>query len=131
MTYQFNFLSQLKNGLKQGEVYILVDFYHNYILKYNSKMQSAHFGASKKQASLQSGAVYYKNNLNELKCLTFASISDCLRRDAATAWAMLEPVFELLKRMEIKLKGIHFQSDGPTNQYKNKTNFFLFCYVLT
>ena len=57
MTYQFNFLSQLKNGLKQGEVYILVDFSHNYILKYNSEIQSAHFGDSKKQASLQSGYI--------------------------------------------------------------------------
>ena len=34
------------------EAYVVVNFSQNYTCKYNKKIQSAHFGASKKQLSL-------------------------------------------------------------------------------
>ena len=56
-----------------------------------------------------------------------------MQHDAVVAWALLEPVFEKIRETVPNLKRIHFQSDGPATQYKNKTNFFLFkhhCKVL-
>lgn len=106
----------------------MIDFSENYFLKYNQEIQSAHFGASKKQGSLQTGAFYYKNHENKIECVSFSFISDCLRHDTAAAWALLQPIFELIKNYVPHVETIHFQSDGPTKQYKNKSNFYLFNY---
>lgn len=94
----------------------------------NKEIQSAHFGASKKQISLQTGAFYYKDQNNKQQCVTFSSISECLSHDAAAAWALLQPIFILMKKCVPQVEIINFQSDGPSTQYKNKTNFYLFNY---
>ena len=38
----------------------------------------------------------------------------------------MQPVLKLVQKTVPDLKAVHFQSDGPTTQYRNKTNFFLF-----
>ena len=105
---------------------MVLDFSQNYVLKYSTEIQSVHFGASKKQASLQTGVFYYKTSSGKIEHISFASFSDCLRHDASAIWALLAPVLELVLAHVPLLELIHFQSDGPSNQYKNKTNFFLF-----
>lgn len=93
-THQFKFVSNLKKNLKQKEVYIVMDFSENYKCKYASEVQSVHFGASKKQVSLHTGAYYYRADDGELKCVSFCSVSEDLRHDASAIWAHLKPVLE-------------------------------------
>lgn len=125
--HQFKFFGNLKKELKKNEVFIVVDFSENYVCKYASEVQSVHFGASKKQISLHTGAFFYKHSgLNTVKCESFCSISECLRHDASAIWAHMQPVFELVNKFVPNVSRLHIQSDGPTTQYKNKTNFFLF-----
>lgn len=124
-THQFKTLRSLKENLQENEVYLIIDFSQNYVCKYNEEVHGAHFGASKKQVSLHTGGFYWKNQSGKLSVKTFASASENLRHDAASVWAHLQPVWNFIKTLVPDVTVLNFQSDGPSTQYKNKTNFFL------
>ena len=42
--------------------------------------------------------------------------------------AHLKPIFDLMRKTVPEINVIHFQSNGPSTQYWNQTNFFLFNY---
>jgi len=76
---------------------------------------------------LHTGVFYYNDVAsNSIKCVSFCTTSESLRHDAAAIWAHLQPILQLIKNVVPSIKNILFQSDGPTTQYKNKTNFYLF-----
>ena len=56
---------------------------------------------------------------------SFGTISDCLRHDASAVWAHLHPVLLFLKEQYPSVDMLHFFSDGPSAQYRNKANFYL------
>lgn len=126
--HQFKALSGIKNDLKQDEILLIIDFSQNYASKYSEEIQATHFGASKTQISLHTGGFYYRDKNGMLLVKTFATVSDCLRHDAAAIWAHLSPIFRMIKEIVPDVKVINFQSDGPSTQYKNKSNFFFFRY---
>ncbi|KYM96050.1 hypothetical protein ALC62_13300 [Cyphomyrmex costatus] len=126
-SHQHRTLRNLEDNLKDNEVKIIMDFSENYICKYSEEIQSVHFGASKTQLSLHTGVFCFKKS-QEKKCVSFTTVSECLRHDAPAIWAHLKPILSLIKSFVPKLDVIHFQSDGPSTQYKNKTNFDLFNY---
>lgn len=126
--HQFKTMTAMKDNLSEDAAYVLIDFSQNFIAKYSSEIHSAHFGASKVQISLQTGGFYLNKGSAKPEFESFALISDCLRHDAAAVWALLQPVLKRIRELKPNLKKIHFQSDGPTTQYKNKTNFFLLQY---
>lgn len=123
--HQFKMFDAIKNNLNENEAYIVIDFSQNWIAKYAEEIHSVHFGASQKQITLHTGGFWIKSDSGVL-FESFASISNCTRHDAAAVWALLQPIFDRMFELSPDLQKIHFQSDGPTTQYKNKTNFFLF-----
>lgn len=125
-SHQFKFISRLRKNLKQNEVQIVVDFSENYKCKYASEIQSVHFGASQKQVSLHTGAYFYKTNEGIVECVSFCSFSENLRHDAGAVWAHMKPILEEIREKLPHIDVVHFQSDGPSTQYKNKSNFYLF-----
>ena len=42
----------------------------------------------------------------------------------------MKPVIEFIKDNFTELHTLHFWIDGPTTQYRNKTNFYLFSTLL-
>lgn len=120
--HQYKVLRNLKEKLTEEEVIIHIDFSENYACKFESEIQSVHFGASQRQISIHTGIAYTIG-----KTLPFATLSDCLNHSPASIWAHLDPVFMYLSQStEPFPKVVHFVSDGPTTQYRNKYNFFLF-----
>lgn len=124
--YQHRFLANLRKNLRKNEVLFVMDFSQNYLCKYASEVQSVHFGASKRQIALHTGAFFLKNAKNESECVSFCTASDNLNHDAPAVWAHMQPILRLIRQKVPKVDTIHFQSDGPTTQYRNKSNFFLF-----
>lgn len=99
-----------------------MDFSQNYECKYSCEIQAAHFGGSKTQITLHTGMLYTKNCKQG-----FSTLSDSLRHDSCGVTAHLKGAISKL-HLEGYLKNIdtlHFASDGPTSQYKNKNMFFL------
>jgi len=117
--HQFRAYRSLKDSLQSNEAVIHIDFSENYECKCASEIQSAHFGASNRQVTIHTGLMYRSDGHQ-----SFASISESLRHDTAGIWAHLKPVLLQLRQSHPQVTDLHFYSDGPTTQYRNKQNFF-------
>lgn len=42
-------------------------------------------------------------------------------------WAHLDPILEMVKSQNPDVQNLHFFSDGPATQYKQKGNFYMIC----
>jgi len=137
--HQYDRLRYMKMHMSADEALILMDFSENYVTKYNDEIQSVHFGASKSQVTLHTGVLYYfphnttdkqlsSPQQDSLQCMSFCSISASFRHDPSSIWAHLLPVFEMMQVKLPTVNKVHFLSDGPTTQYRNKNNFFLLTY---
>lgn len=124
--HKFQTLKEIRNNLPAKRAYAIVDFSQNYECKYHSEIHNLHYGANKSQVSMQTRVFYYKDSNNNLNQQSFCTFSDCLNQDAPAAWALLKPVVEKINEFVPDFEELHIQSDGPTTQYRNKTNYFLF-----
>lgn len=122
LIHQDQAFKKLKSSLKDNKAVILIDFSQNYLCKFGTEIQRVHFGASRTQITLHTGLLYTKNSKQG-----FATLSDNLRHDSCAVTAHLKEALTKLKAAG-RLKNIntlHFVSDGPTAQYKNKNTFYL------
>lgn len=118
--HQFRAYKSLKESLQESEALLHIDFSENYGCKNASSIQTCHFGASNQQATLHTGVLYRCNGLT-----SFASISASLQHDPPAIWAHIMPVLKNLHDKYPEITTLHFFSDGPTTQYRNKQNFYL------
>ncbi|XP_022194488.2 uncharacterized protein LOC111052160 isoform X2 [Nilaparvata lugens] len=112
----------VKTNLKRNEAILHADFSENYSCKLASEVQSFHFGGSRNQVTLHTGIMYTSTE----KPLPFATVSPNKEHGPAAIWAHLKPVLEYLKIEHPDVSTVHFFSDGPSSQYKQKQNFYLF-----
>ncbi|PZC73688.1 hypothetical protein B5X24_HaOG208959 [Helicoverpa armigera] len=112
--------------LEDNEVILHCDFSENYVCKMAEEVQAMHFGASKTQVTLHTGLLYIKNE----KPLCFCTVSPSLKHGPEAIWGHLKPVIDFIKEKLPTVRRIHFWSDGPTTQYRQKYNFFLFCEIM-
>ena len=97
---------------------MIVDFSENFTCGHNRAIQSSHFGASNKQVTLHTGVAYTHS-----KTLSFCSVSESTRHDAAAIAAHIDPVIGYVKAEHPGLDFINFWSDGPVTQNRNKQHF--------
>jgi hypothetical protein len=119
---QFKYYQQLKQELTDNECLIHIDYAENYVGKYHEEIQSVHFGASQPQISLHTG-VYFTKDLPGGS--TFCTLSDSLQHGPSAIWTYIRPVLNDIKTKHPNINYIHFFSDGPVTQYKQKKNFYL------
>ena len=93
----------------------------NYVSK--MEIQSMHFGASQTQITLHTG-VYYVGAGGKPR--TFCSLSDTCDHGPIGIWTHLRPVIDEIKNEHPSVETMHFLSDGPCTQYRQKLNVFLF-----
>lgn len=101
-----------------------MDFSEAWKCKYSSEIQSCHFGQNLPQLNLHTGMYYTKQVTTG-----FCTVSESKRQDASAIWTHMEPVLRDIRLKFPNVGTIHFWSDGPSKQYKNKKNFFLLCSV--
>lgn len=97
-----------------------MDFSENYGCKLHKQIQAFHFGGSRQQATIHTSVAYTSE---WVQC--FATISDSLRHDERAVWGHIEPILKDIKMHNPNLTTVHFMSDGPVTQYRNKKNFYL------
>ncbi|CAH0552457.1 unnamed protein product [Brassicogethes aeneus] len=124
--YIYNKLKkELKENLTEEEV--MIDFSENYTTMYANEIQSTHF--AKNQLSIHTGVYYIRNVDNGLQSRSFATVSENLDHQAHAIWAHMKPILEtILKKTNINI--LHIYSDGPTSQYRNRTNIHLWLQTL-
>lgn len=118
-------MQEMKKTVDPNTLLFQIDFSENYVTKYNNEIQATHFGASKRQLSLHTG-VYYKSNHSKGIC--FCSVSETLDHRAHAVWAHMNSILKKLSAEHPSITKVHFFSDGPTSQYRNRTNIY---YLLT
>lgn len=87
------------------------------------EVQSFNFGDSHQQATLHTGVLYAGAQPSPV---AFSSTFPSRRHDLPAIWAHLDPVLAMVKERDPEVKWLHFFSNGPASQYKQKGNFFLF-----
>ncbi|KAJ2944203.1 hypothetical protein O0L34_g18180 [Tuta absoluta] len=126
MIGQYKAIKELKENLNIQEALVHIDFSENYSLKYAEEVQPFHFGGSRNQVSLHTSVVYTHNFHTGLVTPTsMCTISDCMRHDAAAIWAHLVPLIEEVLTLNRLIDTIHFLSDSPSSQYRNKSMFYI------
>lgn len=118
---QYRYYKERKENLEENSCLLHIDFSENYVCKLSNEIQSMHFGASKKQLSLHTGIFYIGKNEKQ----TFATVSESLAHNPGAIWAHLRPIL-LNIRQSSDVEKIYIFSDGPTTQYRQKCNFFMF-----
>lgn len=68
--------------------------------------------------------MYFFEN-GSVQCLTFSTVSDNLDHQAHGVWAHLTPIFDEAGTDFPDTKCVHFFSDSPSSQYRNRTNIYL------
>lgn len=119
--HQFERLRRLRESLTQNDVVVHIDYSENYACKYTREIKETHFGGGNQQVTLHTGVMYLGGGRVE----SFASLSHCLQHNATATWAHLDPVLRSIREEHPNARNIHFISDGPTSQYRNRTNFYL------
>lgn len=121
IAHQYDVMRAKKNELAVNEGMLHIDFSENWTVKTLSAVQSAHFGASVEQITLHTGVAYFTAN----QSMSFCSISDNRDHGPAAVWSHILPILEHIKKYRDNIDTLHFASDGPTTQYRNRFNFFL------
>ncbi|KAJ2937230.1 hypothetical protein O0L34_g19420 [Tuta absoluta] len=117
---QYRQYKECVTGLKEEEIVILMDFSENYDTKYGKEVQQRHFGASKQSITLHTGVIFFQKC-----CQSFVTTSDDNCHEPYAIWAHLLPIIKLAKEINPNVKVVHYFSDGPSSQYRQKKNFFL------
>lgn len=126
--HQFKIVNQFKKShqlkeLSSEDAVLHIDFSQNYNLKVNKEIQAAAFGASKQQISIHTGMLYVKPEENLVK-IPFASVSPILSHNATSIWTLLLEPLNYIKTNYPNIKNLHFLSDSPLSQYRNRFNLY-------
>ena len=68
--------------------------------------------------------MYYTGK--EKKACYFSTMSESLEHGPAVIWTHLDPVLNAIKTNHAQIDTLHFFSDGPSTQYREKGTFFSF-----
>lgn len=118
--HQFDAIKELKSKLTSKDLLIHIDFAENYVCKYDTEIQSVHFGASRQQITLLTG-VAYSSGLKE----AFCTVTPELDHSASAVLAHLTPVLQHYLHQNQEIENLHFLSDSVSSQYRNKTIFHI------
>lgn len=121
--HQYSAIKTIKENMTSSECVLQVDFSENYSCKAATEIQAMHFGGSRKQVSLHTCHATLVHDNGELYTKCYCTLSEDTRHSPIAIWAHLNPVINDLTAQGINT--IHFVSDGPTTQYRNKVNFHL------
>lgn len=119
---QYQEIESLKDKLPKHHFIVQMDFAENYSCKSNEEIQSAYWNMT--SVTLHPIVVYFMNTDMKLEHQSFVVVSDELSHSAITVHGILEKMIPKLKEIDEDVEMIHYWTDGPTSQYRNKQVFF-------
>ncbi|VDH94171.1 Hypothetical predicted protein [Mytilus galloprovincialis] len=117
---QYSELKRLRENLPENEVLIWMDFAENFGCVSVEEVQSAYWNAA--MVSLHTMVVYYPASKDN-RIQSYVAASDVLSHNAVAVYTILNQMIGILVEENPNLKRIHYLSDSPTSQYRNKTIF--------
>lgn len=115
-------MKQLKEKLPATHCIVHMDFAENFSCKSVQEIQSAYWNQT--SVTVHPIVVYYKlNGSDEMSHKSIVVISDEMGHNAATVLTIIDKLVPELKSLDPELSHIHYWTDGPTSQYRNKAIF--------
>ena len=121
---QYNQVKRLKEILPNNNVLVQMDFAEDYKCQSQDEIQSAYWNTT--QVTINPAVVYYKDDDN-LKHKRFVFVSDEPGHNASTVYAILKKLIPEIKIIIPDLKMVHYWTDSPASQYRNKSIFNIVC----
>ena len=121
---QYNQVKQLKEILPSNHAMVQMDFAEDYKCQSQDEIQSAYWNAT--QVTLHPTVVYYKEE-NTLEHKSFVFVSDEPAHNASTVFAILKKLVPEIKKIVPNLDMVHYWTDSPMSQYRNKSIFSIVC----
>lgn len=122
---QYREMRRLRENLPEHDVLVWMDFAENYGCSSMEEVQSAYWNAA--MVSLHTMVVYFPEGSGK-HIQSYIAVSDSLTHNAPTVYCILQKLIPILKEECPGLKRIHYLTDSPTSQYRNKTMFQAVCH---
>lgn len=123
MKRQYEQMRTLKLNLPDHQLIVQLDFAGNYMCRSLEEVQSAYFNMS--AMTLHPWVAYYKMDNGELGRQSYVTVLDEMLQRASTVIAIMDVIVPELKKLDNDLTTIHYWSDSPISQYRNKYIFNL------
>ena len=117
---QYKELRNLKQNLPNSEVILQMDFAENFACRSLEEIQSAYWNQT--SVTLHPVVIYYKEN-EELKHQSIVMVSDEMSHSASTVCTMIDDLIPQIKAIVPDCTKVHYWTDSPTSQYRNKFIF--------
>ena len=117
---QYTQLRQLKDNLPDDDIIMQMGFAEDYRCRSQQEVQSAYWNPE--QVTIHPMVFYYKKE-SSLLHKSIVAISAEPKHDAGTVFAILKKVIPFIKSEVGAFNQIHYWTDSPTSQYRNKTIF--------
>ena len=121
---QYKQIRKLRENLPDNEVLLWMDFAENYNCTSVEEVQSAYWNSQ--MISLHTMVTYFPKN-HQKQVQSYVAMSDNLNHNATVVYCILRQIVPLLKLEFPALRKIHYLTDSPSSQYRNKTIFKLVC----
>ena len=111
----------MKDQLPANHALIQMDFSENYNCQTTEEMQSAYWNAS--NVTLLPTIIYFKDSNNSLSHTSLVFLSELLHNSTAMVNAIVKKLVNTVKNYVPELNNVHFWTDSPSSQYRNKSVF--------
>lgn len=119
---QYGQSRRLKEILPSNHAICHMDFVENYTCGFAEEIQSAYF--DKNTVTLHPVVIYRKDETeNEVKHKSLVVVSDELSHTSSTVFAIMKQVITEVKEILPNVEVVHYMTDSPTSQYRNKQIF--------
>ena len=120
---QYAAIYTLKENLPQGHAMIQMDFAENCACTSAGQIQSTYWNSS--VVTLHPVVTYFKDESNTLQHKNFAYVSDELGHNFGTVYSFVKDIVKEIKGTVENLEMVHYWTDSPISQYRNKTAFYV------
>ncbi|KAJ8043329.1 hypothetical protein HOLleu_10361 [Holothuria leucospilota] len=107
------------NLLLMADVMVQLDFAENWTKKYLDEVSACYY--NNKQITIHPMVVYFKDNSDKIQHQSYVGISSETTHTAPTVMAFINELMVHVKILLPELRVVHFVSDSPSCQYRNRT----------
>ncbi|XP_060579551.1 uncharacterized protein LOC132736439 [Ruditapes philippinarum] len=117
---QYQELKANKESLQNDEAFIQMDFAENYTCRTADEVQTAYWSLT--SVTLHPVVIYFKKD-SRLCHKSYVVVSDTITHSSSTVVAFLDAVLPEIKSLLPNLTKVHYWTDSPSSQYRNKFIF--------
>lgn len=116
---QFTQVRLLKNRLEpEIEATCQLDYAENWKAKYMEEVTSAYY--DKNQITVHPMVVHTKDVQGKVNVKSYVGVTDVTNHSVSTTFAFIKALIPQIKEDYPRLQALHFISDSPSSQYRNK-----------